>query len=90
MLKRRKYLIMELLFNINLLFSACSLVVPPRNFLAIKRRNGTYSVHFHFHFYLLLDYAVIVKMSKRVHSPDRNTSKKKYCAITSAYQVFHR
>ena len=71
---------MELLFYTNLLVSACSLIVPLRNYLAIERRNGTFSVHFQFCFYLPLDYFVIVKMSKRVHSPDRNTSKKKYCA----------
>ena len=64
MLKRRKYLIMKLLFYTNLLVSACSLIVPPRNFQAIKRQNETSSFHFQFHFYLPLDDFLIVKMSK--------------------------
>ena len=81
---------MDLLFYLDLLVSAFSLIVPLRNFLAIKRRNGTFFIHFQFHFYLPLEYFVIVKMSKRVHSLDRNTSNKKYCAITSAYKALHR
>ena len=82
---------MDLFFYLALLVSAFFFIVPLRNFLTIKRRNGTYSVHFQFRFYLPSKYFVIVKMSKRVHSPDRNTSnKKRYSAITSAYEVFHR
>ena len=79
---------MDLLFYLHLLSSAFSLIVPLRNFLAIKRRNGIFSIHFQFRFYLPSEYFVIVKMSKKVHSLDRNTSmKKKYSAITSAYKV---
>ena len=63
MLKRKKYLIMELLFYTDLLVSACSLIIPPRNFLAIKRQNGTFSVHFQFCFYLPLDYCENVQKS---------------------------
>ena len=82
---------MDLLFYLNLLVIAFSLIVPLRNFLAIKRQNGTFFVHFQFCLYLPLEYFVIVEMSKRVHSLDRNTSnKKKYSAITSAYKVLHR
>ena len=68
---------MKSLFYTDLLVSVSSLIVPPRNFPAIKRQNGTFSVHFQFHFYLPFDYFVIVQMSKRVQSPDRNTSMEK-------------
>ena len=44
---------MELLFYTDLLVSACSLIVPTRNFLTFKRRNGTFSIHFKFLFYSL-------------------------------------
>ena len=62
---------MDLLFYLDILVSAFSLIVPLRNFLAIKRRNGTFSIHFQFRFYLPSEYFVNVKMSKRVHSLDQ-------------------